>query len=183
MKVNITARHLELTPALREYAQKRLAQVHKYTDKITNAHIVLNLEKDRHIVEVTLGVSKNKINARATSGDMYAALDLVMDKIVKQLKRRMEKIKHHKDVPSYSSVANMVWKDLEENVGQEQRSLENGLDEVRELALITQSVGEAIETITARELDFWIFRDSDEGTINIIFMKDDGRNGMLVISS
>ena len=84
MEVNITARHLELTPALREYAEKRLMQVKKYTAKVTTVHIILNVEKDRHIAEVILNISRNKINASAIAGDMYAAIDIVMDKVIKQ---------------------------------------------------------------------------------------------------
>jgi len=116
MKVNITARHIVLTPALRKYAQKRLGHISKLTNRVTSANIVFNVEKDRHIAEVTIGVSKNKINAKAIAGDMYAAMDLVIDKVVKQLKRHLEKIKDHKLGSSYSMVTDLVWKDIEENI-------------------------------------------------------------------
>lgn len=181
MKVNITARHLELTSALKEYAQKRLGHIKKLTDRVTVANIVFNVEKDRHTAEVTIGVSKNKINARATAGDMYAAMDLVIDKVVKQLKKHLEKMKDHKVSTPYSMVADLLWKDIEKNVDRMQNSTVLHLDDVRELHLKKQTIGEALKTIESRDLNFWIFKDAKEDSINVIFKNDDGTNKMLII--
>ncbi len=180
MKVNITARHLELTPALREYAEKKIGHVSKFTDRITNGQIVLNVEKDRHIAEVTIAVARNKINAKAIAGDMYAAIDLVLDKIVKQLKRHLEKMKDHKVNLAYMKAANLAWNETEVNEVKI-KGTESELDEIKELRIKEQTVREAIKTIEERELSFWIFREIKDNTINIIFKKDDGTNGMLVV--
>ncbi|MFH1414718.1 MAG: ribosome-associated translation inhibitor RaiA [Elusimicrobiota bacterium] len=180
MKFNITARHIELTPALREYAEKRVGQVRKYSRQVTNAHVVLNVEKDRHIAEVTIGVSKNKINAKAIAGDMYAALDIVMDKVNKQLKKHVDKMKNHKISQSYSEMADMVWHDLEDNEIQLPIP-EPELREIRELKIKQQTVRQALETIESRDLNFWIFKDVKEDSINIIFKKEDGTNGMIIV--
>ena len=130
MKVNITARHLELTSSLKEYAEKKLLQVKKYARKITTAHVILNVEKDRHITEVKLSVSGGSINAKAQAGDMYGAIDIVMDKVVGQLRRHMERAKGHKDLP-YSVVANIVH-DKIHIPGKKSSSVEPEVEEVKE---------------------------------------------------
>jgi putative sigma-54 modulation protein len=180
MNVNITARHIELTPALRDYAEKRLLQVNKFTDKVTNANIVLNVEKERHIAEVTINVAKSKINAKKVAGDMYAAIDFVMDKIVKQLKKHIEKMKDHKN-QSTSLVADIVWRHIEESELKIHEAVPE-IEDVRELEVKKQSVLEAISKLEENDLDFWIFRNTDNhDSLNILFKKDDGTTGMLIM--
>jgi putative sigma-54 modulation protein len=60
MKVNITARHLELTSALKEYAEKKLLHARKFAANIKKGHIILNVEKDRHIAEIVVSVKMLK---------------------------------------------------------------------------------------------------------------------------
>ena len=175
MKVNITARHLELTPALKEYAQKKLEQVKKHTRKITTAHIILNVEKDRHIAEVVLGVAKSKINAKTVAGDMYASIDLVMSKIVKQLRKHLDKIKEHKDVLPYTMVENMAQEDYARK-----KPRELFIDEVREINIIKQTEKEVVAIMKSRKFDFWVF-ESEEGDVNIIYKKDSGKYCKLII--
>jgi len=180
MKVNITARHLELTPALRNYAEKKLLQVKKYVEKVTTAHIILNVEKDRHIAEIVLGLSKSSLTAKAVAGDMYGAIDLVMDKLVKQLRKHMDKVKEHKDLP-YTVVANMV-KNEAETIGENSSLIEPQLEEVKEIDLRTQTVAEALNSLEEKELSFWPFKNSRDGSVCIVYKRESGIKGMLVVS-
>jgi putative sigma-54 modulation protein len=177
MNVNITARHLELTPALREYVEKRLSQVNKYTDRITSGHVVLNVEKDRHIAEVTVAVSQNSLSAKATAGDMYAAMDLVMDKIVKQLKKHIDKWKEHK--------VNMSQVVLETAPGETKKGSEKAqyeISEVKELTIKTQSITEALKTLEDRNFSFWVFKDSKDESLSIVYKKaNEGKHGLLIV--
>ncbi len=177
MEVNITARHLELTPALKEYAEKRLQHVKKLTNRITTANIVLNVERDRHIAEITIGVSKNKINAKAIAGDMYSAMDFVVDKVVKQLKRHLEKLKNHK-----VSQDTDIWENIEESEGSQgvEDLGEPELDEVREFKIKKQSMREALSAMEVRDLNFWVFKDMED-SISVIYKRKDGKYGMLIV--
>ncbi|MEA3506168.1 MAG: ribosome-associated translation inhibitor RaiA, partial [Elusimicrobiota bacterium] len=167
MKVNITARHLELTPALKEYAEKKLLQTTKFGSNITKGHIILNVEKDRHIAEVVVSVKKHNIAAKAVAGDMYAAIDVVMEKLKKQLKKQLEKIKDHRNAAPYSMVANLIWEDNQQVSRTGGETIEPQLEEVSKLDVKEQSVGEAIETLDERDLKFWVFRDPGSENLNI----------------
>lgn len=186
MKVNITARHLELTSSLKEYAEKKLLQVKKYAKKITAAHIILNVEKNRHITEVKLSVSGGSINAKAQAGDMYGAIDIVMDKVVGQLRRHTERIKDHKDLP-YSVVVrdtiNSVPYDKIYIPGKNSSSVEPEVEEVKEFKIKTQSVSSALKMLdkSEKKLTFWVFRNEKDSKICIIYRRKDATHGILII--
>lgn len=177
MKVNVTARHTDLTPPLREYAEKKVMAVKKYVEKITNVHIILNVEKDRHIAEVVLDISKNRLAATAVAGDMYGAIDMVTDKITKQVRRHMDKVKEHKDLP-YAVVANIV---------QEQQSSAESVEsltkvkEVKEFQVKKQSVGEALRELQEREMNFWLFKNMSDSKLNVIYRRADKSFGILIV--
>ncbi|MGM0568584.1 MAG: ribosome hibernation-promoting factor, HPF/YfiA family [Elusimicrobiota bacterium] len=172
MKVNITARHLELTPSLKEYAEKKLLKAKKYSKKITNAHIILNVEKNRHIAEIVIHISGQDISAKSVSGDMYGAVDLVMDKILKQLRRHMSRVKKRRDTLPYSVVADLAWEDMRNSSG----SPKNLLGEEKEVELIEQSVFDAVKTLRDKDLTFWVFKEKESGEINIVYLKEEEDN-------
>lgn len=177
MQVNITARHLDLTPALKEYAEKKLLKTKKYSNKITNVHIILNVEKNRHIAEIVLHVSGQDISAKAMAGDMYGAIDLVMNKILKQLKRHMAKVKDHRKSLPYSVVADLAWEEIQ-NSSTGSWPL---LNEVRKIEIKRQSVPDAVKYLRDRDLKFWVFREKGTDNLNIVYRKDGGSYGMMII--
>ncbi len=177
MQVNVTARHTDLTPALKGYAEKKLLGVKKYVEKVTKAHVILNVEKDRHIAEVVLDLSKSRVAASAVAGDMYSAIDMVMDKVNRQVKRHMDKVKEHRDLP-YTVVANIIQDEKVTGDGVERVT---DVKEVRELAIEEQSVSEAISHLEDRSAGFWLFRNSSDGRLNVVYSRKDGSYGMLII--
>ncbi|MDA3792307.1 MAG: ribosome-associated translation inhibitor RaiA [Elusimicrobia bacterium] len=181
MKVNITARHLELTSALKEYAEKKLLHARKFAGNIKKGHIILNVEKDRHIAEIVVSVKNHNITAKAVAGDMYAAIDVVMDKLNKQLKKHLEKIKDHRQTAPYSMVANLIWEDMDRGAAGSE-PVEPQLEEVRKLDVKKQSIGDAIKTLDEKKLNFWVFREPDSENLNIVYYRKDGSHGMLIIT-
>ncbi|MGM0441597.1 MAG: ribosome hibernation-promoting factor, HPF/YfiA family [Elusimicrobiota bacterium] len=180
MKVNVTARHLELTPSLKEYAEKKVLKLKKFTERITQVKIILDVEKERHIVEILLNIAQKRIAGKAVAGDMYAAIDLAMDKVTKQLKKKVDKMKEHKNAPSYSKVANLIWDDTKE-IESEERTEEPKLDEVRNMNIKTQTTGEALNSLQERKLNFWVYKEKGEDTFNIVYTQDDGSYGMMIL--
>jgi putative sigma-54 modulation protein len=81
---------------LKEYSHDKLARLEKYLDAVIDAEVVLTVEKFRHRAEVLIVSDGLKIKAEEETEDMYAALDIVVDKLEKQIKRHREKLKAHK---------------------------------------------------------------------------------------
>ena len=96
MQITVTGRHIELTPALREYVEMHLAKLNKYAHHIISAHVILEVEKFRHITEITLVLKKQVMKIKKSTLDMYSSIDLVVKKLAERLKRFEEKVKTHR---------------------------------------------------------------------------------------
>lgn len=97
MQIDVTGHHLDLTPPLREYVTTKLGKLERHFDHVTDCHVVLTVEKQRHRAEATIHVSGNDLFADAVEGDMYAAIDALSDKLDRQVIKHKEKVSdHHK---------------------------------------------------------------------------------------
>ena len=95
MQLNITFRQFGSSDALKEYAKEKVERVNKYLDRAGEAHVVLSLERHLHHAEITIHSGSWVLRGREKSEDMYASIDLAMDKIEAQLRKYKEKIKNH----------------------------------------------------------------------------------------
>lgn len=91
MQISVTFRNLEPSEALKNYVTERLSKFRRYLEGPQEAHVVLGLEKFRHLADVTINSNGRLIKGREENADMYAAIDLVMDKIDQQLRKLREK--------------------------------------------------------------------------------------------
>jgi len=85
MNLNVSGHHLEITPALRSYVQEKLSRVTRHFDHVIDAHVVLSVDKLRQKAEVTLRVRGKDIHCACEEQDLYAAIDLVTDKLDRQV--------------------------------------------------------------------------------------------------
>src|SRR3954465_10090082 len=95
MQMNITFRHLEPIDSLKNYAQDKVERANKYLDRAGEAHIVLSMERHLHHANTTTTSGAFVLRGREKSEDMYASIDLAMDKIERQLRRYKDKLKTH----------------------------------------------------------------------------------------
>ena len=97
MQINITFRHMESANPLKNYIDERLQKVKKYLHEPVEAHVVLSTEKFRHIIEVNIMAGNGTtIHAMKSMEDVHAAIDGVVDKIERQIKKQLDKSKHPK---------------------------------------------------------------------------------------
>lgn len=96
MRLNLTGHHVEITPALREYVEKKLLdRIARHCDQVIDVHCILTVEKLRQKAEATLHLSGSDIHADATEPDMYAAIDALSDKLDRCIKKHKEKRGDH----------------------------------------------------------------------------------------
>ena len=101
MQIAVTFRHMETSAPVRTYVEEKLSRVKKYIDEPIDAQVVLSVEKKiRHSAEIALVAKGITIKGADQTNDMYAAIDSVVDKIERQLKRYKEKIKNR--ITSYN---------------------------------------------------------------------------------
>lgn len=96
MQLDVTGHHVDVTPALRNYVQSKLGRIERHFDHVTDVHCILTVEKLRHKAEATVQLNGGRLYADATEEDMYAAIDGLIDKLDRQVKKHKEKrCDHH----------------------------------------------------------------------------------------
>lgn len=96
MKINLAGHHLDITPALRSYVETKLQRIERHFDHVTTAHVVLSVEKERNRAEATIHVNRGNLFAEAEHGNMYAAIDKMMDRLDRQVRKHKEKLVDHR---------------------------------------------------------------------------------------
>ncbi len=96
LEIIIHGRHLDVTEAIRNYVEKKASKLTKYSNRINKVQFTLKIEGQNHISEAVCSIAGATLVAEAANADMYAAIDLGMDKLEKQLVRQREKLKNHK---------------------------------------------------------------------------------------
>jgi putative sigma-54 modulation protein len=96
MQITISGRHLEVTEALNDYVKNKLERLTNHFDRITGIQVTLSVDKLIQKAEATVHVSGKDLFAESTSEDLYAAIDLLADKLDRQLIKHKEKLRSHR---------------------------------------------------------------------------------------
>ncbi|MFC2973955.1 ribosome hibernation-promoting factor, HPF/YfiA family [Azotobacter bryophylli] len=91
MQVNISGHQLDVTDPLRDYVEEKLSRLERHFDRITNVQVIMSVDKLKQKIEATLHVAGGEVVANAEHDDMYAAIDLLIDKLDRQLIKHKEK--------------------------------------------------------------------------------------------
>jgi len=95
MQINLTGHHIEVTDSLKDYVNEKMARLERHFDKVSNTHVILAIENVKHKAEATVHMSGHDIFADCMADDMYAAIDGLVDKLDRQVKKHKEKLKNH----------------------------------------------------------------------------------------
>jgi len=96
MQINISGHHLDVTEAIRQYSTDKLSKIKHHFDQLININMILGIEKNLQIAEATIHVSGAELFAKAESPDMYASIDLLINKLDAQIRKHKEKLNDHR---------------------------------------------------------------------------------------
>lgn len=170
MQLSVKGRNLEITEALRRYAEEKLGRLTKYLEQIVSASVVLSVEKHRHLAEVTLRVRDLTIRAEESTGDLYSSIDLVAEKLERQILRYKERI-----------VAHTVRAPREAREPGEERLADEGARVVKtkRFAVKPAEVDEAILQMDLLGHNFYVFRNARTEDVNVLYRRRDGNYGLI----
>lgn len=97
MQINITGHGIEVTEALRKFTTGKFDKLERHFDRISQVHVVFNVEHMTQIAESTIHIPGANIHARSESDDLYSAIDSLIDKLDRQLIKHKEKSNDHKE--------------------------------------------------------------------------------------
>lgn len=155
MKVSVTARHFDLTPDLKEHAEKRLARFQKFTNGLLNAHVVLEVEKYRKIAEIAVHGRHGDYAGKVESDDMVTSIDGACDKVERQIRRAARK--HRSRNGDEKEMIAM---------GETRIESERKTREMMTLEEATSRIEDGEEIV--------VFADTDTGATRVVFRRPDG---------
>ncbi len=98
MQLTITGHQLDVTEPIKEYIETKFERIKRHFDQVLNAHVIISVEKVRHKSEATMHIGGRDFFADSTEDHLYKSIDLLVDKLDKQIRRHKDKItNHHRD--------------------------------------------------------------------------------------
>jgi ribosome hibernation promoting factor len=179
MQVNITFRNMFATDALRNHVQDKLGKVvDKYLDKVTEAHVTLSLERYLHHADINLHAGHFHVRGKEKSEDMYASIDMAIDKIERQLKKHKDRLKSHRPAHIHANgpvrVRYEVFSTKDEELGMAPEVLRSD-----EFLAKPMSVEEALMQMDLLNNDFLVFTRPESSDVNVIYRRKDGNFGLI----
>jgi len=173
MKYNIRGDKLVVTKAIKEYIEEKLDKLNKYYDnhKDLECKVVVRAKNNLQMIEVTIPLNKFILRAEVTDKDLYAAIDLVVDKLEGQIRKNKTKIKNRYD--KQEKVDLVLDFDIDEE--------EEVLDIIKRKDIDTKPMDEE-EAILQMQLlnhDFFVFKNVDEECVSVIYKRKDNKYGII----
>ncbi|MBD3308517.1 ribosome-associated translation inhibitor RaiA [candidate division KSB3 bacterium] len=176
MQITLTGRHFEITDPLRQHIDNKMSKLDRYVNGITDVHVVLSVEKHRHIAEINLQVHGNLIRGLEEKHDMYQAVDAAIDKLERQVKRFKDKETDHKGRLGTKG-SNLIAAQH-----QQQDAPPTAAPKVirsKKFAVKPMSVDEAAMQMALVQDDFLAFLNSDTDQMNVMYKRSDGNYGLI----
>ncbi len=172
MKYNIRGKKIEVTDAIRDYMASKIERLEKYLDDNdeVEAKAVVSTKGKEQKVEVTIWSGKYNIRAEESSEDLYAAMDLVIDKLERQFKKYKDKINDKRRKETIKEIDTEDIKDLEEKEVIVRR---------KEVYLKPIDEEEAITQMELLDHTFFVYKDSNTNKINVVYKRNDGNYGVI----
>ena len=179
MQISVTFRNTGSEDWFKDYITERLKKLQKYIDKPLEAHVVLSVEKFRNVAEVNVTAKGVNIIGKEEAKDMQLAVDTVIDKIERQMKKHKEKLRGHKSNTARSG--GLASAGVYEETDEESARLR--IVETKRMVLRPMSLDEAIMEIEGSKNRFVIYRDSSSENISVIYRRDDGAYALIEANS
>ena len=158
---------MDLTKNLKDYAEEKIGKFKKYLGNITEATVTLSVEKIRHKAEVLIKVNGSFIQAESITGEMYASIDEVVEKLARQVRKHKDKIVSQRknkskaeDVPEISETIPSIIKNKSYDIK-------------------PMSIEEAAMQMDLLDKTFFVFTNASSENINVLYKRKDGNFGLI----
>lgn len=174
MQVVVTGKNIDVTAALKSYAEEKVRKVEKYLHNVSEAVVMLSCEKYRHIAEVSIKVNGMLIQGKEATEEMYSSIDKVMDKIERQVRKYKEKLSNHKfkgeKRPELLEEAPALAASEEEAPR---------IIKTKRFDIKPMSAEEAVMQMDLQDKNFFVFLSDADHQVNVVYRRDDGNVGLI----
>ncbi|HHY45705.1 MAG TPA: ribosome-associated translation inhibitor RaiA [Firmicutes bacterium] len=175
MEIIFKGKNLDLTPALKAYAEKKVRKIQKFFEnEIVGAQVVFGVEKGLHTVDITVQVNGLLLKGEETTGDMYASIDSAVDNIERQIRKYKTRINRKlRQLGTRLVDAAFAHGDEEEDLAEPQ------IVKTKRFAIKPMSVEEAIMQMDLLGHDFFVFSNAETEEVNVVYRRRDGNYGLI----
>jgi putative sigma-54 modulation protein len=171
MQISVTFRHMEPDEGIKDYVKGKVKRLQKYIENPREVHVVLSVEKFRHMAEITILGEGMNLNSQGRDSDLHAAIDQMMGRVERQIRERREKVKRKR---SNSSSSKGPLQNVESALeGKEEGEIPSIIQRRYTLAK-PMSLEEAVAQLGLSKKDFLVFINSDSGQMNVLCRGKDG---------
>jgi ribosomal subunit interface protein len=174
MKIIVSAKNIELTSALKNVVEKKLSKLDRYFDPLLEAHATLGVEKNRQIIEVTIPFGGRILRGEEANDDMYASIDLVVDKLEKQIIKQKTKLSRnvHSDSVKFHSIPEL-------EVTEHDRKTDPSIVRTKKFAIKPMCSEEAVLQMELLGHNFFVYEDDKTEEVNVVYKRKDGNYGLI----
>ncbi len=180
MRFNIRGENIEVTGAIKEYVEKKISKLERYFDSplATDVHVNLSVYNDEQRIEVTIPMTNLLLRGEERHEDLYAAIDLVVDKLERQIRKYKTKI--NRKARQQGSTRH-VFAEMEQNAvkEEEEESEEFEIVRTKRFDLKPMDSQEAILQMDMLGHSFFVFTNDDTGETNVVYRRKDGKYGLI----
>ena len=173
MQTSVTFKNLDPTDTLKSYVRDKLDRFDRLLDNPAEANVVLLVEKFRHIAEININGDRLTINGKEETNDMYSAIDMVLDKLEKQIKKNKQKIRERRPGVSSKNIALM---EADINLPDEEHVREV---KVKNIEYKPMDVEEAVLQMDLLKNNFLVFTNARSDRVNVLYRRKDGHYGLI----
>ncbi len=181
MKIMTYGKNIDVTPALKKYAEEKVSKLEKYfKGQPLEAHISMEVEKQRHIVEVTAYMNGIILRGEEETDDMYASIDGVLEKLERQVHKYKTKI--HRKLIEQKQEFKKEYKEerIEEIVHPDTgEEFEPKIVKTKRFAIKPMDVKEAVMQMDLLGHDFFVFSNANTEEVNVVYKRRDGNYGLI----
>jgi putative sigma-54 modulation protein len=178
VKIQITGRHVDVPPSLKTFVMSRVPKLEKYIDGITDVHVTLNAEKYRQIAEINVhSRGKLYLSSKESSSDFKTSVQLALDKITGQAKKKQEKRNDRKRRAVKTGEAAGTFNVIAADGGQPPSAPR--IIESRRFPIKPLSLEEAVLAIEEEGGEFLVFRNAASDRTNVLYRRADGNFGLI----
>lgn len=174
MEISVTYRHLDPNENLKKYAEEKVSRIKKYLDRRVKAGVVLAMEKRRYIAEVNITGDGIMFTSKEVSTEnLFSAIDLVMDKVMRQAGRYKTKLKKRKSLSGFSIRHNIIsFESMSENREPKVIHTENYF-------VKPMTIEEAVMQLNLIKNEFLVFTNAQSNRVNVLYQRQDGNYGLI----
>lgn len=172
MQIVVRGKNVEVTPALRDYAEKKVGKIERFFNIPLTAQVTMQVQRDRHIVEVQVPLNGMLLRGEEASGDMYSSLDLVVEKLEKQIDKFKTRLGRRLRAAEAGEA---------QAISEAETAEEREYQVVRTKRFLVKPMGvdEAILQMNLLGHDFFVFANSETDRINVVYRRKDGNYGLI----